>query len=274
MIDFDLLFEELIAVRKPLSFEALLRGPEFRALATSLETRSLWVLEGFAGIVELTQAVRASGSLPRLGGRLPVFRGERMADGGLIEPIPFETAVAEGATHVLVLRSRPAGYRKPPFCGLGESLALHGDPGLVELLKARDRVYNRQAIKLEHEAENPSSAHLLQVAVPDHPRVIGRLETNGERISGSLRLGATAMASVMFTESIDLCWQPVVYRAASSGRSGEPAKAPGDTAPARGDLGGHGQPVASVTSSDRAARARQIAQPSGSAAQGDVCRAP
>jgi predicted acylesterase/phospholipase RssA len=48
VIDFDLLFEELIGARKPQSFERLASGPEFRALATSVETHSLCVLAGFA----------------------------------------------------------------------------------------------------------------------------------------------------------------------------------------------------------------------------------
>ena len=46
VIDFELLFEQLIAARKPLSFDGLASGPEFRALATSLETLSLRVLAG------------------------------------------------------------------------------------------------------------------------------------------------------------------------------------------------------------------------------------
>jgi predicted acylesterase/phospholipase RssA len=99
----------LIGTRKPLSFDALSSGPELRVLAISLETMSLRVLRGFADGDEVRRAVRAGASLPRLGGRPHVFRGERMADGGLLVPIPFETALADGATHVLVLRSRPAG---------------------------------------------------------------------------------------------------------------------------------------------------------------------
>ncbi|MGZ6670432.1 MAG: hypothetical protein ACXVH3_37925 [Solirubrobacteraceae bacterium] len=47
VINFDLLFEELIAARKPLSFERLPSGPEFRAVATSVETHSLLVLADF-----------------------------------------------------------------------------------------------------------------------------------------------------------------------------------------------------------------------------------
>jgi predicted acylesterase/phospholipase RssA len=82
VVDFDLLFEDVITARKPLSIERLPAGPEFRALATSIETLSLRVLAGFADAEELTKAIRASASLPRLGGTLPVFRGERMATAG------------------------------------------------------------------------------------------------------------------------------------------------------------------------------------------------
>ena len=212
VIDFDLLFEELIAARKPLSFQGLASGPEFRALATSLETFSHRVLSGFSDLDELTRAVRASATLPMLAGEPPVFRGERMLDGGLIEPIPFETALREGATHVLVLRSRPAGYRQPLLRGLNQSPALR-EPRLGELLRARPRIYNRQAGELERGGNTTRcAAHVLQVTVPDNTRLIGRLESNGERVNEALRLGARALASTILNESIDLCWQPTVYR--------------------------------------------------------------
>jgi len=228
VIDFELLFEELIAARKPLAFEHLCGGPEFRALASSLESYSLRVLAGFSDVDELRQAVRASAALPRLGGEPPMFRGEPMADGGLIEPIPFQTAIDEGATHVLVLRSRPAAYRKPALSELGQLIALRDDARLVELLKARAGVYNRQAGELERgRAGREDGVHVLQIAVPDHVRLIGRLESNGERVSQAVRSGAQAMASAILREEIDLCWQPVICRTTP-----RPASAPSlDRAP-------------------------------------------
>lgn len=171
------------------------------------------MLRDFRDPEETLQAVRASAALPRLGGEPPVFRGERMADGGLIEPILFRTAIAEGATHVLVLRSRTAGYRRPALSELGETIALRHDPRLAELLRSRAGVYNRQAAQLaDGRAGERDGVHVRQVAVPDHLRVIGRLESNCERVSDAVRQGARAMASVLFDEDIDLCWQPVIYR--------------------------------------------------------------
>ena len=215
VIDFALLFDELIATRKPLSFERLSAGPEFRALATSLETMSLRVLQDFADAAEVRQAVRASASLPRLVGAPPVFRGERMTDGALIEPIPFETPVAEGATHVLVLRSCSAACRKPALAALGERLALHEDPRLFQLARERQGKYNRQAAALQDGTLDLAGADVDQVTVPDGTRLIGRLEADTARVVEALRLGAAAMASTLLTDAVSLCWQPVVYRAAA-----------------------------------------------------------
>ena len=212
VVDFDFLFQELIARRKPLSFAGLSSGPDFRALAISLETRSLRVLGGFADIEELMQAVRASAALPMFGGRPPLFRGEPMADGGILEAIPFETALREGATHVLVLRSRPAGYRKPPYSRLAEKLALRGEPELLELLRSGHDAYNRQAAELERVMTGSRDAQVVQIAVPDCTRLIGRLEASPSRVVQGLQLGAAAMAEAILTDPIELCWQPVAYR--------------------------------------------------------------
>ena len=214
VIDFDLLFEELIAARKPLSFDALASGPELRMLATSLDKHALRVLSGFTDMSELVDAARASMSVPRLSGAPSRFRGEPMADGALVEPIPFESALREGATHVLVLRSRSAGYRQPGVVAIGESLTQRSDPALQHLLRTRHLVYNRQAGMLEGAiAAGAGAAHVLQIAVPENTRAIGRFDNNSDRVAEALRVGAKAMASAILTEPIDLCWQPVVYRA-------------------------------------------------------------
>jgi hypothetical protein len=135
---FDLLFDEIIATRKPLSFERLTSSPELRILATSLETLKLRVLEGFADKDELLAAVRASASLPRLGGRPPVIGGERMADGGLRRP-----------------RKRSHGRSSGPSAG--------GD--------LRDRVQARtDESHWVGECETATTGSGLRRPRPDHPR--------------------------------------------------------------------------------------------------------
>jgi predicted patatin/cPLA2 family phospholipase len=144
VVDFDALFGEMIGARKPLRMPPA-GGPEVRVLAASMDSGELRVLDRFSDAAELLQAVRASAALPRLGGEPPVWRGERMVDGSMIDGIPYDAALRQGATPVLVLRSRPAAYRKPRRQALGEELLLRDDPALVAIVRERRHAYNELA---------------------------------------------------------------------------------------------------------------------------------
>ncbi len=212
LVDFELLFDDLIAARRPLSFERLASGPDLRVLATSLETTSLRVLQRFEDLGEVLAAVRASSFLPRFSGAAPLFRGEHMADGSLLEPIPLASALEEGATHVLVLRSRPADYRKSALSELGELLALRGEPALAETLRARQAIYNRQAAELQ-EHRHPAGTHVHQVAVEGHARLVAPLQASAERVGEALQMGAGAMAGEILARAVDVHWLPVLVAA-------------------------------------------------------------
>ena len=213
MVDFDFLFGELIAGRKPLALPARIRT-EVRLLATSLDELSLRVLTDFAGAVELHQAIRASAAMPLVAGPPAMFRGERMADGALIEAIPYQSALREGATHVLVLRSRPPSFRQPPYVQLAERLAMRRHPEVSDVLRDRPDAYNRQADELERLTLQVGESPVAQITVPDHARIVGRFDPNPSRVVESLRLGAAALARAVLDEPIELCWQPVAYRSA------------------------------------------------------------
>ncbi|WP_435848577.1 patatin-like phospholipase family protein [Streptomyces javensis] len=71
--------------------------------------------------VALRMALRASAALPMLAGGPVAVGGRRYYDAGLAESIPYRQALRDGATHVLVLRSRPpvqdAALRAAPSVG-------------------------------------------------------------------------------------------------------------------------------------------------------------
>ena len=100
-------------------------------------------------------------------GHPPALRGERLADGGLIEPIPYETALREGATDVLVLRTRPAGDRKRAPGEVAERLVMRTAEPVRTLLREQVGRYNRQTRELQG-----GDPHIFQVAVPDGTRLI------------------------------------------------------------------------------------------------------
>ncbi len=198
VIDLGFLFDEVIARRRPLSELGLATGPEFRAVAVSASHAEHRVLRDFESAADLLAAARASCSIPVLTGPPPTYRGDPTVDGGLLEPIPYRTALREGATHVLVLRSRDAAYRAPRQGKLAERTLARAHPELVPLLRGCSDVYNRDAAELERGAARSSALPVLrQIAVPPGSRLVPRFSIDRGRIIDSLRLGAYTMASAL-----------------------------------------------------------------------------
>jgi predicted patatin/cPLA2 family phospholipase len=210
VLDLGFLFETVIAKRKPPSEEGLARGPDLRVLAVSAQDATQRVLGGFRDTAELLAAVRVSCAIPVIGGTPPSYRGEPMVDGGLLEPVPYRAALRDGASHVLVLRTRSAGDRVRERSRFAEHAVGRAHPQLRPLVTVSGARYNRDADELQALAESGAPA-VAQVAVPPDCRLVRRLSTDRGRIAESLRLGATAMASALYGSPARLMWRPVPY---------------------------------------------------------------
>ena len=145
--DIRALIEELYQTTFPMDFAAVLASPvEFHPLATDAATGQSTDLRPLCGTpADLRLALRASAALPLLAGPPVQFDGRRFYDAGLSESVPYRTALAQGATHVLVLRSRrdpvtvPAG--QPPARSLrllARTTLRRETPALRATLLARD----------------------------------------------------------------------------------------------------------------------------------------
>ena len=86
---------------------------------------------------ELWQVLLATTRMPWVGGAPVPIDGRRYIDGALTCPIPVANAVAAGATHVLVLQTRPYGV---PRSAGGRVASVRtvpdGDAGALELRAA------------------------------------------------------------------------------------------------------------------------------------------
>jgi predicted acylesterase/phospholipase RssA len=108
VVDVRTLVEEVYQTDWPMDFASILANPiEYHPLGTDAQTGESTDLRPFlVGPVELRLALRASASLPFLAGPPVELGGRRFYDAGVAESIPFRTPLAQGATHVLLLRSR------------------------------------------------------------------------------------------------------------------------------------------------------------------------
>lgn len=114
---------------------------------------------------DLEAVLKASSAMPILYRGFPLIDGRPMADGGLVDPLPIEEAIRRGARRIMVIRSRPRGYKKR------ESLLQHilgwkmrRFPSLKEAMARRVRRYNETVALIRRP---PPGISITEICPPD-----------------------------------------------------------------------------------------------------------
>lgn len=142
---------------------------ELHCVATDVATAAPADLTGMSTLDELRGALLATSRLPWVGGQPVEFRGRRWLDGGLTEPVPVPTALAAGATHLLVLLTRALGVVPPPGGGFADRIVERRlralNPALVAEYRARNARVQRMLRSLA--AAGSSGPPYVLVVAPD-----------------------------------------------------------------------------------------------------------
>jgi hypothetical protein len=129
-------------------------------------------------------------NLPAIAGplvKLQSVKGGLLADAQLFEPVPFKSALANGCTHVLVLRTRPDGINcmpRPSKVEAGMMRNFFADmPDIADYLiqMKHKEVYCEDVLRLNQATKFPpnklsSVPQLLAIAPKEGIEEIGRLE--------------------------------------------------------------------------------------------------
>ena len=188
-------------------------------VAVDVDQAAAALLSELRCVEDLRAALLASSRMPWVGGAPAPFRGRRFLDGGLAESIPYRTAVALGATHVLVLQTRPHGVGVEPVASLADRIITRRlralNPALPDLYRRRSADYDRAVAELAAatDAPQPDGPFLYGLRLPAGSQVVGRFE----RCAGALE--AVGRAAREHAER-------VLRGAAASGRA-DASHAPG-----------------------------------------------
>jgi predicted patatin/cPLA2 family phospholipase len=199
VVDITTLVEQRYEQLAPGLFDGVLSSrTELHPLATEVETADAVDLR--AEIKDertLRLALRATACLPLLAGPPVELNGQRFIDAGLSAAIPFRAALADGATHVLVLRSRRHGERVEPSNGLGARLTGRAlrrlSPALERAFVTRvEREHADEDLLDEFRDDHTRSPALLSIhPAPDSP-VPSRLERDIDLVRAALEAGRQA----------------------------------------------------------------------------------
>jgi predicted patatin/cPLA2 family phospholipase len=216
------LIEDLYQTTFPMDFAAVLASPvEFHPLATDAATGQSTDLRPLIGNpAELRLALRASAALPLLAGPPVEFGGRRFYDAGVSESVPYRTALAQDATHLLILRSRrdprsrPDGHRPSRSDGssrpapsdrpapssrlLARTTLRRETPELRAAFLAREsRLAADDLLLAQYEADPEHTPAVLSIRpAPDSP-VVSRLATDGALLHAAFEAGRAAALSTI-----------------------------------------------------------------------------
>lgn len=204
----DRLIDNVMRTQRPLDWDAFSKTHAHQPLkpvASSLSAMKAQTLDGFKTKDELLECLRASARVPGIAGNPVEINGQFYADGLLFEPIPYRSALQDGCTDVLVLRSRPEGSCRKSKPGIYEKhIAMpYFDlfPSFAPRAKMSDylqeglhlSVYQDDLRRLNKEQLEPNGGAALFSITPhaDSP-IVGQLESRARVIYEGVQSGFAA----------------------------------------------------------------------------------
>lgn len=193
IVDTEHLVDHVYDVVTPMGFDEILASPvEYHPMATCTETGDPVDLAPLIqDVPTLRDALRASTRLPVIAGPPVELGGRHFIDAGIAENVPVRTALAQGATHVLALRTQPPRLDLPRPSRLEQrvvhSWMVRRAPGAVTAWASR----HARTLDEEHLlATNPA---VLQVSPPDGSPTIGLTSRSVGTLRWAVDIGRRAL---------------------------------------------------------------------------------
>ncbi len=180
----------------PMGFEDVLASRvTFHPLGTDAQTGESTDLSPYIkDVASLQLALRATSCLPVLAGPPIALGPSRYVDAGVAETVPVLTALKQGATHVVALRTRredemPGPPKPMERRFVGRYMARHAPGALDAWMSRQERRQDEERALREHPA-------VLQIRPPAGSPAMGRVERGAAVLQHAVSLGrAEAMAA-------------------------------------------------------------------------------
>jgi predicted patatin/cPLA2 family phospholipase len=198
LMSVDFLLDVVMRERKVLDTEAVLRSTTpLHAVVTRVADYQSVTLGSFVGEAEMREALRASARIPLASGA-PVEIGDASyIDGSIIESVPFRSALAGGATHVLALLTRPKGELRGAAKAWQKSLLFpimnRRTPGLGDAHLPRAARYKSEMLELERMNSASEVPCAYSIQIPEGGIKVAQLEQDPAILFQGAAAGAAAV---------------------------------------------------------------------------------
>lgn len=234
----DRLLDSVMCDQRPLDWAKFWRNYQLQPLkpvASSLTSMRSRTLDDFSSLDELLDCLRASARVPGIAGNPVEIDGEFYADGLLFEPIPFKSAVRDGCTDILVLRTKPDAMMAKMKCKPGLYERHIAGPYFNMFHKFSPRaaatdflntgghlsIYQDDVVRLNYENENPrceGAAAIFTISPPTGAAEVGQLESRAARIYDGVRSGFASAYDALSPFGTPTAFEEASLRKKTNGR--------------------------------------------------------
>lgn len=207
VVSVDFLIDTVCREQKPLDTARVLASPSpLHVVASRLDPPGEVDFSAFADAEALFEALRAGARIPRIAGGPVRIGGADHVDASLFESIPYRSAAAGGATHVLALLSRPKGpvpaeserYER----WLVAPWLRRIDPALARACLAQAATYAAEVAALDKgERTGDGPPYLLPIRVDAGRPAISQTETRRDRLVAGAMDGFRAVWRALIGET-------------------------------------------------------------------------
>jgi len=199
VVDLDYLLGTVLEEEVPLDWDMVLSsGTPVNIIATNLDTLESDVINNFETKSEIKRALRASATIPIIGGDPVKIGGSNYIDASFTESIPYRSVLDNGATHVLVLSSRSADQMRSGPGSLVQKIGSYYlnsySNGLGDLFEERAERYKKALQEINDLTSNPKDPpHVYRVTTPKKSARVSKFEQDRQNILQGMISGATTM---------------------------------------------------------------------------------
>lgn len=181
-------FDKLINELDPVDYDTFNNSEEdFWAVVTNMESgKPEYIKIDNLRDINQIEALRASGSMPFVSKPVDI-NGKKYLDGGTADSIPIDKIMEMGFDKIIVILTRPQGYRKEECNQQLAKIKYRKYPNLINTIRERYKVYNNQVDKVEA-LEKKGKVFVIR---PSRKVDIKRIEKNKERIQEMYDLGVS-----------------------------------------------------------------------------------
>lgn len=184
MFGMDFIFDEIPKQHVPFNMQDFLAYEgEYVIACTNCETGETEYYNKAYLREDLLTILRASSSLPLMA---PVveYKGKKLLDGGITDPIPLRKAQQDGMINNVVVLTRPKGYVKKSS-RLAKWVKVRGYKKIDEAMKKRPGLYNETLSYVDRQEE---SGHVV-VIKPSEDLKVDRMEKDKDKLARMYELG-------------------------------------------------------------------------------------